>query len=623
MGDTVTNHELLVATKGTGHEARTEGDTDVCWNPPKLVAVPHENYVSTRNLGGGATTKTFIQDKPIVTTIGVLEPMSMPPHGDSGGGVNTGKYRFEAKMTGGSPDVTAEGNPVCRTNDPTTQNHANTTGKLVQLSKEEQLKREEEERMMRCTLVRVDGDCEHDRKLYFPPGGQKGDQGYYLEVLSTDTVILEAHRENAVEAGPPVCSKGIHTKWVIKRSGGGEEPQETERNGDILTLDPGWFDVPSIDEWGLKPGSRSKNRNYDPVKADDVTANQKKEIDDKIPVTNKEKKIRDRMAAKDPKLSQEKQNYARSRQNARDAAMSERKGKNKAAQNTIKMAMNVAMNAAKVYYFWNYMTNPVSLQITALACSGSKNFTLVCYPAGKFEFDLFSDKIAENVAKIKSIVESGKKIAEKFNAGSKRWTWEFLKDPQLLLTTEYKELKEDKNGLLKSQVNRYWDLSIGFGKLVEFGIELPMPLLNFFGPMGYVANVFLNALGIEGNAFLAILFSINPRVSGRWTEYNEPSIGLFQVTLKFEFQAGCRVRFRDIAEVYANGYLEVTFDFNEPKLAPGYLFKFKGKGTLQPGIKAGGYASWWGFSKSFEINYKPPEWKVALYENDFYIPKLS
>lgn len=631
MGNTVTNHELLVATKGTSHEARTEGDTDVCLNPPKLIPSPHPNFVSTSHLGAGQTTKTFIQDKPIVTLKGVLEPMSMPPHSDTGGGVKSGTYRQEAKMTGGSPDVTAEGSPVCRTTDPTTQNHANTTGKLVELSKEEQLKREEEERAMRCTLVKVEGDCAHDRKLYFPPGGQIGDQGYYLEVLSTDTVILEATRENAVENGPPVCAKGNHTKWVIKRSGGGEDPQETERTGDVLTLDPGWFDVPSVDEWGIKPGSRSKNRNYDNTKADDPTRAQKSDIRDQVnkdmPQSPKEQKIRDRMANGDTKLKQDKLQYARQRENQRAAERAKRedatKKANKSAQNTVKMVMNVAMNAAKLYYYWNYLTNPVTLQITALACSGSKNFTLVCFPAGKFEFDLFSDKIAENVAKIKQVVDSGKKIVEKFNKDHMNFTLEFLKDPQLLLTTEYKELKEDKNGLLKSQVNRYWDLSIGFAKLVEFGAELLMPLLNFFGPMGGVANVFLNAFGFEGNAYLAVIFSVNPRVSARWTEYNEPTINLFQVTLKFEFQLGVRVRFRDIAEIYANGYLEVSIEFTEPKLAAGYLFKFKGKGTLQPGVKAGGYASWWGFSKSFEFNYKPPEWKRTLAEGDIFVPKIS
>lgn len=636
MGDTVTNHELLVATKGTGHEARTEGDTDVCYNPPKLIPSPHENYVSTRNLGGGATTKTFIQEQPIVTTIGVLEPQSMPPHADTGGGVNTGKYRFEAKMTGGSPDVTAEGNPVCRTDDPTTQNHANTTGKLRQLSKEERLAREEQERQMRCTLVKVEGDCEHERKLYFPPGGQIGAEGYYLEVLSTDTVILDATRENAVENGPPVCTKG-HTKWVIKRSGGGEEPRETERFGDTLTLTPDYFDVPSIEEWGLKPGSRSKNRAYDPVKADDPTSKQKQDIKDQVakdlekPLGSKEKKIRDRMAAGDPKLKQDKIQYARQRENQREAERKAERDKreaatkknNKAAQNTIKLVMNVAMNAAKIYYFWNYMTNPVTLQITALGCSGSKNVTLVCFPAGKFEFDLFSDKIAENVAKIKSLVDTGKKVAERWNKSNLNVTWEFLKDPQLLLTTEYKELKEDKNGLLKSQVNRYWDLSVGFAKLIEFGVEFHIPLLNFFGAFGYVANLILNAIGVEGNAFIAIIFSVNPRVAGRWTEYNEPFINLFNVAFKFEFQLGVRVRYRDIAEVYANGYIEVSIEFGEPRLATGYLFKFKGKGTLQLGVKAGGYASWWGFSKSFQIDYKPPEWKRVLAEGDIFIPKLS
>lgn len=650
MGDTATNHELLIATKGTGHVAQTTGDTDVCFNPPKLVPSPHENYVSTSQLGAGQTTKTFIQEKPIVTMKGTIEPMSMPPHADTGGGVVSGTYRMEAKPTGGSPDVMAEGSPVCRTTDPTTQNHANTTGTFVEPSPEEKLRMEEEERVARCTLVKVIGECAgpgtpdlsqmdvsgpaimsgsasapghnepipHGRKLYFPPGAKIGEEGYFLEVLSTDTVTLTATRENAVEKGGPVCVNNEHTKWVVKRSGGGEEPEEEEVIGqDVLILDPDWFGVPSIEEWGLKTSSRAKS---------DPSAAQKKAIDDKIAsdMTPAQKKLADRLEAGDTRMNTRKLQRARSQRNGREAARElankDQKAKNKAAQDTLKLALNVAQNAAKVYYYWNYLNDPVTLQITALGCSGSKNVTLRCYPVGKFEFDLFSAKVAENVAKIKALADLFQKIAAIFR---KRGRFEFLKGPQLLLTTEYKELKEDKNGLLKSQVNRYWEISIGFEKFVDFSIEFTLPLLNFFGPMGAAANLFLNAFGIEGDAYLSLALAVNPKVAAKWTEYNEASIGEFKVTIKVEVQIGARARWRDIAEIYAAGYVEVSVEFTEPKIAKEYLFQCKAKGSLQIGVKAGGYASWWGFSKSFEINYKPPDWKYSLGEGPLHFVKLS
>lgn len=654
MGDTVTNHELLIATKGTGHVAQTSGPTDVNWNPPKLVTVPHPNEVSSAQLGGGQTTKTFIQGKPIVTLKGVLEPMSMPAHTDSGGGVTSGTYRLEARMTGGSPDVTMEGSAVCRTSDPTTQNHANTVGSLIEPSAEEKRRMEEERQNGRCTVVKVVGECAgpgtpdmstvstsapipehnapvpHGRVLYFPPGGQIGAEGYYLEVLSTDTVTLTATRENAVEKGGPVCAKGgIHTKWVVKRSGGGEEPTEEEVEGqDVLVLDPAWFDVPSIEEWGLKPGSRSKDKGYDPSKPEDVTRNQQRDINAQAqrdtPVTDREARTRERMAAGDSNIAARKVQQARHRENLREAqrttSAADQKAANKSAQSTLKLAMNVAQNAAKVYYYWNYMNDPVTLEVTALACSGAKNVTLRCYPVGKFEFDLFSDKIAENVAILRKLAEVGKKIAALWGL---RGNFEFLKEPQLLLTTEYKELTKDDNGLLKSQVNRYWEISIGFAKLIEFSIEFNLPLLNFFGPMGAAANLFLNALGIEGNAYLAIIISVNPKILAKWTEYNRPSIGEFKMTVKIEVQIGARARWRDIAEIYACGYVEVSVDFTEPSIGKEYLFKCKAKGSLQIGVKAGGYASWWGFSKSFEINYKPPDWKYSLGEGDLHFVKLS
>lgn len=662
MGDTVTNHELLVATKGSGHYARTEGDTDVCFNPTKTASSPHENFVSTKQLGAGQTTKTFIQQKPIVTTVGVIEPSSHPAHTDTGGGVKSSTYRKEAKPTAGSPDVTAEGNPVCRTDDPTTQNHANTTGKLVQPSPEERLRMEEEEAKPKCTMVKVVGQCAgpgtpdmsnvnvsgpaimsgnanvipahnapipHGRELYFPPNGQMGSEGYYLEVLSTDTVTLNATRENAVEKGPPACIKRIHTLWVITRSGAGEDPEEDEVSGDTLVLDEAWFKVPAVDEWGLKPGSRSKDKNWEGKrKAEDVNENQKPKIAEdalkQMPRDKKEQEVFDRRAAGHTNIGAAKRHHAdrreAEREKLREKLTDDRKKANKSAQNTVKAVMNIAQNAAKLYYYWNYMNNPVTLDIQALACTGSKNVKLLCYPVGKFEWDLFSDKIAENVNKIRLLAALFQKIAAIFRA---RGNFKFLQGPQLLLTTEFKELKENKNGFLKSQVRLSWELSIGFEKLIEFAVEFGLPLLNFFGPMGAAANLFLNAFGIEGNAYISLAFGVNPRILGRWTEYNECIIGEFKMTVKVEVQIGARARFRDIAEIYAAGYVEASIEFTKIELGQEYLCKCYHKGALQIGIKAGGYASWWGFSKSFEINYKPPDWKYSLGEGDFQFVKLS
>jgi Domain of unknown function (DUF4150) len=617
MGDTVSNHDLAVCTKGTDHLATTQGATDVCWDAPHMSAAPYPNYVPTTQLGAGETTKTVISGKPIVTMAGTIEPASDPAHAGVGGGVCSGTYRMEAKPTGASPDVSAEGNKVCRSTDPTTQNHANTTGAFTPPTLDPNLNANKNDQKDRCKIVKVEGEClgggeggeGHHRKLGFPPRAKEEGDGYYLEVVSDDSVKLVATRQNAVQKGDPVCPPHLHTKWVIDRSGAGEPPKKQEFiSMDELTLDRSFFAIPSIEALDIK--SKPK---------DDVTAKQQAAIADQVsndnPVTAKEAKIKERMAENDPKLSIAKQQYAQHRDNVRadqTAAMTqEQQEANKKAGENLKTAVEAAQFAAKLLIYWNYALNPVTLQITALACSGSKNVTLKVFPEGDFDFDLFTDKVAENVAKIRAVAAVIQRIAEIFG---KKGHFEFLSEPKLKLKVAYKELTESKNGLLKSQCNRAWTLSISMKKLVYFQIEFTIPILNFFGPMGAVANTFLYCFGFEGDAYLSLEISVIPKVEGKWTEYDEWSIGDFSIKIKVKVEIGVRVRWRDIGEIYASGYAECSIDFSDPKLYKDKLFDFKYKGELQVGVKAGGYASWWGFTKSFEFDYKPPDWKYALGE---------
>jgi len=613
MADTVSNHDLAVVTKGTDHLAITQGPTDVCFDPTKTVPAPYVHFVPSTQLGGGQTTKTMIVGQPIVTKVGVIEPPANS-HAGVGGGVVSGTYNDKAKPTGSSPDVKAEGNLVIRSTDPTTQNSANTVGAFTPPGLDPNLGAAKEKQKARCTIVKVEGVCAgpgdgHARKLGFPPNAKPEGDGYYLEVLSKDTVTLTATRQNAIEKGGPVCPEGIHTTWVVDRSGGGEAARkETFTGKDVLVLDAAWF---SIKEF-LPPGASGK------VDADAaVTGQQQRDIDAKVaadnPVTPKEQKIRDRMEAGDPKLRQEKIQYAQHRDNVRDdqrdAATKAVGADNKETIDNIKTAHRIIQDVTKVYKFWTYLQNPITLQITELACSGSKNTTLKSFPKGEVEFDLFSDKIAENVAKIRAVASVLERISAIFG---KKGKFEFLTGPELKLKVEYKELDHDGKDVVKSQCNRAWELSIGFEKFISFATEFSLPLLNFFGPMGYVANVFLNAIGIEGNAFIKLNIDINPTLSGKWDEYNVWSIGNFQVECKLTVKIGCQAKWRDIAEIHANGYAIFTVTFKDPECTKERLIEFAYEGELQLGVEAGGTASWWGFSKSFSVDYKPPDWKYAL-----------
>ena len=614
MADTVSNHDLAVVTKGTDHLAITQGPTDVCFDPTKTVPAPYVHFVPSTQLGAGQTTKTMIVGQPIVTKVAVIEPPANS-HAGVGGGVASGTYNDNAKPTGASPDVKAEGNLVVRSTDPTTQNSANTTGAFTPPGLDPKLGADKEKQKARCTIVKVEGECaggdeKHGRKLDFPPNSKPNGDGFYLEVLSTDTVTLTATRANAIEKGGPLCPEGIHTTWVIDRSGGGEAPRKQTFTGkDVLVLDPAWFAIPSLDQLSAKSGVGEDEQK--------ATANQRADINqqalDKTPVTPKEQKVLDRQAQNDPKIATKKVNYARNRENRREAdretLTSAQEERNSKAITNLKAATEVLQTAAKVYVYWSYLSNPVTLQITELACSGSKNTTLKCFPAGKIEFDLFSEKIAENVAKIRGIASVLQRISEIFG---KKGNFEFLVGPKLRLTLEYKELTKDGKGVVKSQCNRSWELAITFEKFIFFKSELTLPLLNFFGPMGYVANVFLNAIGIEGDAFIRLEIVINPKLAGTWDEYNEWQIGQFSVEFKLTVKIGCRARWRDIAEIHADGYVEVTVAFKDPECTKDRLIEFTCEGDLQLGVEAGGTASWWGFSKSFEVNYKPPDWKYSL-----------
>jgi hypothetical protein len=90
------------------------------------------------------------------------------------------------------------------------------------------------------------------------------------------------------------------------------------------------------------------------------------------------------------------------------------------------------------------------------------------------------------------------------------------------------------------------------------------------------------------------------------------AIGEFSVECTLLVEIGCRVKWQDIAEIYAEGYAEFTVAFKDPVCTKDRLIEFDYEGDVQLGVKAGGTASLWGFSKSFEVDYKPPDWKYAL-----------
>ena len=615
MADTVSNHDLAVVTKGTDHLATTQGPTDVCFDAPKKVPAPYEHFVPSTQLGEGQTTKTMIVGQPIVTKVGVIEPPANS-HAGVGGGVVSGTYNDKARPTGSSPDVAAEGNKVVRSTDPTTQNSANTTGAFTPPTLKPTLDAARNAQLDRCTIVKVEGVCAgegdgHGRKLDFPPNAKREGDGYYLEVLCKDTVTLTATRENAIQKGGPVCPPATHTTWVIDRSGGGEEGRkETITGKDVLVLDASWFKLKKFEE--IKLNAKTFMTDAQKAKVDE-------EAKKAVPVDAREQEVIDRKAniaagGEDKGIGASKRQYAAQREAAR-APERDKLTKEQQATNasTMKYAVSAANTAAALYLMWKYQENPVTLQIAELACSGAKNTTLKSFPVDKIEFDMFSEKIVANVARLKAMADIVEKFSETLSKG--RCKFKFLEGPNLKLAVQYKELMHDGKGVVKSQCNRSWELSIGFEKFVEITAEFKMPLLNFLGLLGAAAAALAERFGAEGDLYFKIVFVVSPKMAGSWDEYNEWTMDGFSFEVKLTFELGVNIKFGKYVEFKAYAYAKCSLSGKDPRCLKEELINFAVEGEIQFGVKAIASVNVWGFS------YDSPDWEYKPEWAKFSIPK--
>jgi hypothetical protein len=626
--ETVSNGGDAVVTKGTTHLATTQGATDSCFNPPKTSAAPYDNHVPSTQLGAGQTTNTFIAQKPIVTKVAVIEPPSAPAHAGTGKGVASQTYCDKATPVGSSKDVKAEGNLICRSGDETKQNAANTVGSFTDPVLDEKLKAEKARQLQRCSMFKLEGECSHGkRKLDFPPNAQRSGDGYYLEILSDDVMTFKATRKNAVEPGDAVCPQHLHTAWLAVRTGGGEAKKEKKQTGsDDFIIDGDLIGIPSIDSLNAKYKTGPKltkeqdalGQGVNPLGKDQQQAI-KDARDERFQPLKNEDRTRARMAAEES--TEGNKTFARQVKqiNSRDAnvAAFEKKekdaqgNKNKISDQKIVDAVNVVQNLAKLALLWNALRDPVVITVNANACSGAKNSKLVVYPSGKFKFDLYSEKVSQKVQKLRAVAYIVEKMAALFG---KRAQVKFLEKPQLSFTIEYKELSKDwpKKGLLKSQVNRTFEGAFSFENFISVKAEFGCPILNFFGPMGATVNFFISAIGLEGQVYVSgeIAFQI-VNMSFKFDEYEEAYCSA-NISVKIVLEIGCKIRWKDIAEVSCSGYVETTITFPEFRTVKEHPLEAKYKGEVQLGIKGGGWGDIWGWKKSVEFNYKPPDWKYKL-----------
>lgn len=626
--DNCSNHLLTLVHEGSGHLAVTMGATDVCKVPPLPTPTPFINYIESKQLGGGKTVKTFIAGHPIVTKIGVIEPSSNPAHAGVLGGVKSGTYRMEIRQIGSSRDLYAEGNLVCRATDKTTQNHANTTGWWILKLLATYLKEEDENQKKRCTIQEVFGHCLHGRELDYPPGeAANGREPFYLEVLSDDIMTLGAERVNIVPGEEdPACPFGDkHTEWTFNRTGGGEGPRNKTLNGDDVEIGSDLLGM-LIDE-ALAVSAKYKTQSnvkkeQDPLGkgvnslGKDQQAAAKQEAADKVQPYKHEAKTRARLNAGETKIDPDKvrrtERTEKRREDTRKAAEKRTANENKQKDAQYTNALNVVQNLAKLALLWYAKRNPPVLEIQASACSGTKNAKLVIFPAGKVKFDVFSERLHQAVQALRLVAKIIEKIGE--------WVGvlvavKFLEKPQLNITVEYKELTKDwpKNLLKKSQVNRMFELGLSFDPFLSAKIEVQVPIPTFLAPMGAVLGKFLKWLGAEGVVYFSAEVQIVPTAAIKFDEYEEV-VGYAKVAIKVEFQLGVRIRWSDVAELWAAGYVETTLESPEWRTTRDHPLSVKVKGDVQLGFKGGAWGDVWGWKKAVEFNYKPPHWKHKMGE---------
>ncbi|HRI65621.1 MAG TPA: DUF4150 domain-containing protein [Polyangium sp.] len=520
MGATVTNQDKGVTTKTSDHTYATLGPTDVCMNPPVTVAVPHPNYVKTEKAVEHTSGKTLFQNGNVVRVQEALMP-SDPAHGDigAGGGVKSHTYRLEARATSGSPNVRVEGLPPVRTDDPTTQNHANTTGKVFQVVPPALLQDNPEDYFKRCSYdtSTITCDCDFAKPVKMPQ----------IDVKRGNNITIDAKRKNAkVKDEPPECANPTHMKWKVTRTGGVDAdnvpipPKYEEFSGDKLELK----------DWLPKVDLKVKKR-------DELKADKRKEIEAKnnYAAENAAARGSSRVENQDGQAG-----YARVKQDRQD-----REAHNEAAK-----YVNVLTDFNKFMIMWRAAQNPVRLAIVGNACSGSVTYEVHGYPEPKMEVEIPLEGLSKAVAWISRAMDTVRKIGSLANVRVEN----SLKFPagDIKITLGF-EWKEGENEDAYTMVNEA-GFKIG-GKIFEWKFEVSVPLTNFLSIIpfgGYLASKaigwIIQRIGADASLGFAVEVSLSAD-AGMTFSWNKKRGFKWEAAMTFPIEAKIygyiRIKWRD------------------------------------------------------------------------------
>lgn len=603
-----TNSDQTIATKGSGHLAKSAPGADTCFiDKPKGIIFPATNVAPSANLGTGQTTKTFIEGQAIWTEKGFIDKgapyPSGPPHPGVQKGTNVAAYCDKAWATDFSHDLKIETGGVVRTEDPTKQNNGNTDGKVYESGNAGDAKNTRTEKNLRCQVTTIKGQCKHGRPLSAPKNTQTND-GFSLDVYDSDTVTLEAEKAPVADGLPP-CGK--HVEWFAKNPTGktGQPVTKGPQIGAKFTVEGDLFSSVFVKDLKIATGTTTATTAAADASA--TAALNKPDTPTPPRPTNDWKATSTRGT---------ESSHIGTKGGALDMGTSSttkaEEGKAFSAQG-VATAKAVAGNFDTFMRLLMYANAPATVTVTAKGCAGAKTITLRAFPEDPFKFDLV-EKLLEAFQTIKTVKETFERVTKLFDT---KTDLAWLEKPVANITVQYVELKEQKNGFTPSQVRSKILANLGFAPLASITISVKLPVLQVLGPMAAGLDKIIRKLGVEINVVFTFSIAVNVNISAGKDEYDDftasGSIAIApKLSLKAEGVANALGGLK--GELSIEGWVEGEIKLEAlPCKSKQYLVDIDVTGFIQFGWKYTASIDLWGFydcKKELEPEkQKPPEWR--------------
>jgi len=592
MGNTAGNQDNAIVTNGSTHTATTKGSTDRCYVKAMTEAYNFPNHIKSKGNVRNGTTNTTIACHPILVKDAHLGPKSGPAHVGEGGGVTSKTYIDVARPTTYSKDVRAENLYVVRTNDATTQNKGNTTGYIEGDPLKAKASYESEYAKLACTLVTMTGFCVHGRSIGRWPGkgGRDREGNYYLEVLGGDEVLLSATRRNLIhQASGPRCAKG-HSSWKTSRKYQATAPMDEDKSGvDAYEVPKRMLKYPEVI--------------FNEVRVMGTTLQRTGDL--------RESEIKDyrdlsvRAEHKDPGRANDMMPQRHSRPDQKHL-----------------VDMKNQKSFIKAALMWNAIKDPPEVTVKAGSCNGDMRVTLKVLPYSAVSFNLIDDKIEQRVKVLKDALQFAEKLAAMFN---QRIYVQFLRDPDLELTIEYKELKEDRparkigfvdvDACYAVQVRRSWALTFGFNPFFLVKLKFLFPVANLFGVVGALVAKGLEKIGMRADLAVTVDFSFNPKGKITWDEYSTWDAKVY-ADLKLALYGSLEVKAKVVELVISTG-MDSTLRFSNwrPDLRRACLLGCDVHGMAQFFMRGSARVSLLGVEDREDLNWEPAWGKFGELES--------